>query len=242
MNFEIIRNDITSMKVDAVVLPANSRLKEGSGTSAAIFEKAGRNELERACRKIGKVNIGDSVPTLGYNLEAKFILHTVVPKWKNGKQQEYELLSASYLSALCLADEMGCATIAFPLLAAGNNGFDLELAYRIAKESIESYEAKHKLTKVYLVVYEREVMSMLRNLGITAEELIDEVYILEKDEEYKLPAKRVLEEGKDIAQKFVDDGMKMALKYLENPNHRKKILEKGANIAALVIAITKKKK
>ena len=101
MEFKIIRNDIANMKVDAIVLPANSRLREGSGTSNAIFEKAGRKALEKECKRYGKVEVGNSVPTLAYELDAKFILHTVVPKWKNGKQQEY---SAAYLSALSLAD------------------------------------------------------------------------------------------------------------------------------------------
>lgn len=84
MNFEIVRNDITNMKVDVIVLPANKYLKEGSGTSKAIFEKAGRAQLERACKeylkKHGALWIGCAVPTPGFSLDADYIIHAVLPK------------------------------------------------------------------------------------------------------------------------------------------------------------------
>ena len=179
---------------------------------------------------------------MGFRLSAKYILHTVVPKWKNGKHQEYELLSTAYLSALRLGDEMGCESMAFPLLASGNNGFDLEIAYNIAKESIESYEMRNRLSKVYLVIYGREVVSMLRNMGIVVEEMIDEIYVLEKKEEYKLPFQKSIDDGKEIVQGFIDEGMKMAVEYLKNPNNRKELLQTGAKIANVVIAIKKKKR
>lgn len=137
---------------------------------------------------------------------------------------------------------MGCETMAFPLLASGNNGFDLEIAYNIAKESIESYEMRHKLKKVYLVIYGREVVSMLRNIGIVVEEMIDEAYILEKKEEYKLPFQKSIDDGKEIVQGFIDEGMKIAVEYLKNPNHRKEFLQTGVNIANFVITIKKKKR
>lgn len=94
MQFEMIRNDITSMSVDAIVLPANSRLKEGSGTSKAIYERAGRKELEKACKaalkEYGKIYVGGSVPTLAFNLNADFIIHSVVPKWIDGQHTKNE--------------------------------------------------------------------------------------------------------------------------------------------------------
>lgn len=183
-----------------------------------------------------------SVPTLGFNLSAKFILHTVVPKWKDGKHQEYELLSSSYLSALYLADEMNCNSIAFPLLAAGNNGFDLELAFKIAQETIEEFEASNKLAQVFLVVYTRDVMKTLRLLNVEVQEEIDEMYVLAQDEAYKLPAQRALGEGIDILQNFLDDGLKRAKEYLNDPQHRREILEIGISIAKEVVDIKKKNK
>ena len=231
MKFEIIRNDITNMKVDAIVLPANSKLKEGTGASNAIFEKAGRKELVKACKEHEPVEVGSSVPTLAYNLDAKYILHTVVPKWKNGKHHEYELLSTAYFSTLYLADQIGCESVAFPLLASGNNGFDLQLAYEIAKESIESFEPKKALNKVYLTVYGRNVVMMLESAGIEVQEIIDEMYVLQKQDERKLPIQRVVDDSKEIAQKFLEDSWKMAKKHLNDPENRKKLIEQGAKIA-----------
>lgn len=227
MQIEIIRNDITSMKIDAIVLPANSKLKEGKGTSNAIYEKAGRRMLEKELKQFGPVSVGQAVPTLGYNLETDFIIHTVVPKWIEGKHQEYELLCVAYLSALSLADNMGCKEIAFPLLASGNNGFDLRLAFEIALQSFTTYVATNKLEKVYLVVYDRDTMAMLRSQGISVKEYIDEKYVLEKAMERKLPIEHVLEFGRDLAYKFVDDGIEMTKKYVENTENRKTIMVKA---------------
>ena len=151
MLFEVVQNDITNMHTDAVVLPANEHLKEGRGTSHAIFEKAGRKELTKACRELRFCSIGEAVPTLAFKLDANYIIHAVVPKWIDGEHEEYEYLSAAYLSALKIADIMGCKSVAFPLMASGNNGFDLNLAYEIAKESFTAFESVN-LQKVYLVV------------------------------------------------------------------------------------------
>ena len=138
MKFDIVKTNIVNVHADAIVLPANTALKEGSGTSTAIFEAAGRKKLTQACKKIGSCEVGSAVPTLAFDLEAKYIIHAVVPKWIDGNHNEYDLLSSAYLSALKVADIMGCTSIAFPLLASGNNGYDLDLAFQIAKESINS--------------------------------------------------------------------------------------------------------
>ena len=122
MKIDFVSTNIVSVAADAIVLPANSKLKEGSGASTAIFEAAGRKKLTQACKKIGSCEVGNSVPTLAYDLNARYIIHSVVPKWIDGNSGEYELLSAAYLSALNVADVMGCETIAFRLLALGNNG------------------------------------------------------------------------------------------------------------------------
>lgn len=227
MQLEIIRNDITNMEVDAIVLPANSKLKEGKGTSNAIYEKAGRRMLEKELKQFGNIDVGTAVPTLGYNLKTDFIIHAVVPKWVDGEHQEYELLCVAYLSALSLADNMGCKEIAFPLLASGNNGFDLRLAYEIALQSFTTYVVTNKLEKVYLVVYDRETMTMLRRQEILVEEYIDEKYVLQRAVERKLPIEHVLEFGRDLAYKFVDDGIEMTKKYVENAENRKAIMIKA---------------
>lgn len=245
MQFEIIRNDITNMTVDAVVLPANSRLREGSGTSKAIFEKAGRRELEKACKvalkKYGQLDVGGAIPTLAFNLEAKFIIHAIVPKWIDGQHHEYELLSSAYLSAMDLADVMSCETIVFPLLAAGNNGFDLNIAFEIAKESIEAYQPTNKLKRVILVLYGAKAMQIARTQGFLIEEAIDDVYILGIDENYVSPGQRALNGGMELAGKFLDDSINMAAAYLNDQENREKIIEGGVAIAIkAIMAVTQK--
>ncbi len=104
MDITAIKADIDKISADAIVLPANSRLKEGSGCSTALFEAAGRKELTQACKKIGHCDIGGAVATSAYKLNAKFLIHTVVPKWEGGDYDEYNLLCSAYLSALTIAD------------------------------------------------------------------------------------------------------------------------------------------
>ena len=238
MRFKVMRNDISEMRVDAVVLPANPKLTEGSGASNAIFDKAGRRELKEACKKAArdrKLAVGDTIVTLAYGLEAKYILHTIVPKWKDGSHNEYELLSSAYLSALAMADMIGCKSVAFPLLASGNNGFDQSLAYEIAKESIESYKPSKKLSKVTLVVYGIGVMAMLKSKKVAVDEVIDEHYILVKAEQVKLPVQKLCDGGKAMARDIVGDGINIAKDYLSDPKHRAELLVAGAKIAAKVI-------
>lgn len=235
MKFDIIRNDITNMKVDAIVLPANTKLREGSGVSKRIFEKAGRKDLEKACKKIGKAEIGTAVPTVGFNLEADYIIHAVVPKWIDGKHQEYQYLSAAYLSALSLSNEIGCSSLAFPLLAAGNQGFDEELAFEIAQKSIEMYQPDYRLETVHLVVYNKEVMTMLRNKNIYVETYIDEKYILLNDESYQPPAQRALEQGKYKTKEIFGNGIKMVKNQVSSPEKRKKMIEGAAFIAKFAV-------
>lgn len=150
----VVSGNIADAKADAIVLPANENLLEGPGASAAIFEAAGRSELTEACRKEGKCKVGSAVVTPAFNLDADYIIHAVVPKWRGGKHNEYDLLCSAYLSALNLADEMECESVAFPLLASGNNGFDYSMAFDIAKLSIQSFKASH-LKQVFLVLFNK---------------------------------------------------------------------------------------
>lgn len=220
MNFEIVRNNIADMKVDAIVCPSNKFLAEGSGTSKAIFEKAGREELKKACRtKVGQAKVGLAVATPAFNLDAGIILHAIVPKWKGGNYDEYALLSSVYQISLDIADKSNCESIAFPLLASGNKGFDKELAYEIAEETIIHFEPKNKLNKVFLVVYDMDTMAVMRELGIEVKEHIDEIYVLSNDERYN----RIAETATEV------------MNYLNDPENREKLLEHGKKIADLVI-------
>jgi len=96
MPLEIVRNDITKMKVDAIVNAANTALKMGGGVCGAIFRAAGVSELQEACDKIGECQVGEAVITDGFKLDAKFIIHTPGPIWQGGSNQEATLLKAAY--------------------------------------------------------------------------------------------------------------------------------------------------
>lgn len=247
MEYQIIRNDITLMDTDAIVLPANSALKEGSGTSRAIYEKAGRKELQEACLRYDNVPVGMSVPTLGFNLDAAYIIHAVVPKWKDGKHDEYARLGSAYLSALKTADELDCKSISFPLLASGNNGFNLKLAFEIADKAIHIYEPKYELNTVYLVVYGMRATEMIKDMGLSINEKIDQKYVLSHDEGYRKSGKKNQTKSytkihaKAISKKF--DEMS---KWISDPKNQEFLLEAGKQVekfataaAELVIAIKK---
>ena len=99
MPFEIVRNDITKMKVDAIVNAANTALKMGGGVCGAIFRRR-VSELQEACDQIGGCKVGEAVMTDGFKLDAKFIIHTPGPIWQGGSNQEAALLKASYYNSL----------------------------------------------------------------------------------------------------------------------------------------------
>lgn len=239
MNSKVLRGNIADARVDAVVLPANSKLKEGSGASEAIFEAAGRKLLTKKCKEIGSCETGSAVPTLGYNLDSKYIIHAVVPRWKDGNHDEYNLLSSAYVSALKLADVMECKSIAFPLLASGNNGFDIELAYEIAKKNIELFEAEH-LEDVILVVYGNRVADLIQKDGFDIGMLPRN---MEKDEqEFKNHERRVRLFGgaKEVAVDFIDEQLEKGIEYFKDPENREKAVQAGTKIVKMAISLLNK--
>lgn len=189
MQFSVQRNDIANMAVDAIVLPANSRLMIGSGASRAIFDRAGKDELEKECklrlteakRKKAKLVPGATVATHAFALPASVILHTIVPRWKDGKHDEYQQLCLAYLSALSTADRMGLTSLAIPVLASGNNGFDADLAIEVATKSIEAFKPDNKLSQVILVTFGEDITRKVRELGYDVEEAIDQSYVLDQE-------------------------------------------------------------
>ena len=231
MELKFLKGNIADAKVDAIVLPANTKLKEGSGASEAIFKAAGKKELTKACKKIGSCEIGSAVPTLGYNLPAKYIIHAVVPKWVDGEHNEYDLLSTTYASALELADVMECKSIAFPLLASGNNGFDLELALKIALKSIEAYDPKC-LELVTLVIFGNRISEIVKNAGF-------EVTILPRNfeaEKEQLEARKKMINGvKGVAQQFMEAQIQKGIEYLKEPENREAAVQFGVKIVKMVM-------
>ena len=161
MPLTIIRDNIAAVNTDAVVLPANPELKEGSGVSHAIYEAAGRIELESACASIGCCDFGMAVITDGFKLPARHIIHAVNPPYIDGMHNEEELLYKTYCAALELARECGLSSIAFPLLSSGNYGYPKGAALAIANKAIGVFMARGELESdmdIRLVLYDRDAL------------------------------------------------------------------------------------
>ncbi len=178
MPLEIVRHDLTKMKVDAIVNAANTELKMGGGVCGAIFRAAGVNELTEACNEIGECAVGQAVITEGFHLSAKYIIHTPGPIWKGGSHQEAELLKNSYEHSLKLAKKNKCETIAFPLISTGIYGFPKEEALQIAISSISQFLLHHDML-VYLVVFDHTSFGLSQKLLSSIYEYIDEHYVEE---------------------------------------------------------------
>ena len=189
MPFLMIRNDITKVTADAIANPANRNLLQGSGTSRAIYQAAGEQELTAACEAIGYCEPGRAVCTPAFGLPATYIFHAVCPAWQGGGFGEAEQLAGAYHSALELAAEYHCESVAFPLLSSGNYGYPKEQAFRIAVDTITQYVMEHDLT-VYLVLYDQHSLAVSRKLSASVEEYIDDHYVAQNDESYQFDRRR----------------------------------------------------
>ena len=136
------KGDITKLSVDAIVNAANTSLLGGGGVDGAIHRAAGHGLLEE-CITLNGCKTGQSKITKGYNLPAKFVIHTVGPIWYGGNKNERELLRSCYITALNLAKENGIKTIAFPAISCGIYHFPLEEACKIATDTVREFISKN---------------------------------------------------------------------------------------------------
>ncbi len=185
MAFQIIRNDITKVKADAIVNTANPAVAVGDGVDSAIYKAAGKEQLFAEREKIGYLEPGSAAVTSAFNLDAKYIIHVSGPWWKGGKAGETETLRKCYDKALMLAAEKKCESVAFPLLATGTYGFPQKLGMEIAVDAFTSFLEEHEM-EILLVVFGEKTVRISGELGEEVASFIDEEYVSEKmAEEYR---------------------------------------------------------
>ena len=155
MALQIIRNNIINVEADAIVNTANPSAAVGRGVDQAIYEAAGWDQLLEAREKIGELLPGEAAWTPAFDLHAKYIIHTVGPEWRGGGFGERETVAQCYRRSLGLAAELGCESIAFPLIATGTYGFPKDEALRIAMSEISGFLLSNEM-EVLLVVYDKE--------------------------------------------------------------------------------------
>ena len=185
MPFAIIRNDITNMQVDAIVNSANPYPIVGAGTDSMIHAKAGPKLLE-AREKIGNIHTGCAAITPAFNLNAKYVIHTVGPVWNGGTYGEEGFLRKCFENSLSLALEYGCQSIAFPLISTNNYGFPKDLALQIAISVFSAFLLHHDM-QIYLVVWDRGSYKLSEKLFHHVACYIDEHYI---DSHLQFPSRK----------------------------------------------------
>ncbi|MDR3215273.1 MAG: macro domain-containing protein [Bacilli bacterium] len=155
MPLRIVSSDITKMKTDAIVNASNKDLVAGSGVCGAIYAKAGYDKLSRVTKAQARLKTGDAIITLGYDLPARYIIHTVGPIYYQDLDNAKILLRKSYYNCLVLAQKYNLNSIAFPLISTGLYGYPIMDAFDIAISVISDYLQTHYL-EVYLVIYHKD--------------------------------------------------------------------------------------
>lgn len=175
MPLQIIRQDITKMKVDAIVNTTNEEMVGYSGVDFAVHEGAG-TELDKECAKIAPLGLGTAKITKGYNLDAKYVIHTSGPVWRGGLVGESIILKSCYLESLKLAVENGCTSVAFPLISSGVYGYPKDQVLKFAVHVITEFLFEHELM-VYLCVFDRTSYEFSQKLFTEIREFIDDEYV-----------------------------------------------------------------
>lgn len=179
MPFSILRQDITKMKVDAIVNAGNIKLQQGGGVCGAIFKAAGAQRLQAACDKLAPIKTGEAVITKGFDLPAKYIIHTAGPVYQDGNSGEEALLRACYRNSLQLALKHGCESIAFPLISSGIYGYPKNEALHVASTEIFAFLQQHEM-EIYLLVFAKDAFLASQKLLSDVRSYIDEHYVDER--------------------------------------------------------------
>ena len=182
MPLQIIRQDITKMRVDAIVNTTNEEMVGYSGVDLAIHTIAGA-ELDAECAKLAPLGLGQAKLSGAYSLPCKFVIHTSGPVWRGGLVGESIILRSCYIESLKLAVKSGCRSIAFPLISSGVYGYPKDQVLKFAIQTITEFLFDHELT-VYLCVFDKESYSFSQKLFSDIQEFINDEYVDEHDEDF----------------------------------------------------------
>ena len=211
MPLQIIRNDITKLKVDAIVNAANNSLLGGGGVDGCIHRAAGP-ELLAECRTLHGCATGDAKITKGYHLPCKYVIHTVGPIWRGGDYGEKEKLISCYRKSLALAAEHDCKTLAFPLISAGVYGYPKDQALRVAVDTIGEFLQENDM-QVYVVIFDKKSYTIGKKLFSDIEAYIDDKYVEEHEDSYDLKRLRSFEACKMAVHESAEP-----IEYLKAPS------------------------
>lgn len=182
MPLQIIRQDITKMRVDAIVNTTNEEMIGYSGVDLAIHTIAGA-ELDAECAKLAPLGLGQAKLSGAYGLPCKYVIHTSGPVWRGGLVGESIILRSCYIESLKLAVKSGCRSIAFPLISSGVYGYPKDQVLKFAIQTITEFLFDHELT-VYLCVFDKESYSFSQKLFSDIQEFINDEYVDDHDEDF----------------------------------------------------------
>ena len=212
MPFTIVRQDITKLKVDAIVNAANTDLAMGGGVCGAIFKAAGALELQAACDKLAPIKTGEAVITPGFGLRAKFIIHASGPVYsQRNKEQNEQLLRAAYTNSLKRSVENNCISIAFPLISSGIYGYPKDEALQVATSAIQDFLKDYDL-EVTLVVFDKSSFAVSRELLGAVESYIDEHFF----EKHQIKRRQLLDAEKGALEEALEEEGIFSPKILES--------------------------
>ena len=175
MPLQIIRQDITQMRVDAIVNTTNEEMVGYSGVDLAVHTLAGE-ELDKECAAIAPLGLGQAKITGGYNLPCKYVIHTSGPRWRGGLLGEDIILRSCYIECLKLAVKHGCDSVAFPLISSGVYLYPKDQVLKFAIQTITEFLFDHELN-VYICVYDRDSYSFSRKLFNDIKAFVDDKYV-----------------------------------------------------------------